>query len=235
MTEAPAPGNQRPANTPEAGAGFDALVLAGGRGTRLGGADKAALTLHGQRLVDRVITAARSAGANQVVVIGPPHAGTEADRVVREEPAYGGPLAALAAGIRAVDSEWVMVLGCDLQHPLAVATALRSASGMELGDGALLEDEEGHLQWLAGYYRTAAITAVCKRLGDEVANAPLRRVLGELELHRIPVGERLSDDIDTPQALARARQSTKPVEPKDARGPGQPGAGSQTSAPHTPN
>ncbi len=217
MTEAPAPGNQRPANTPEAGAGFDALVLAGGRGTRLGGADKAALTLNGQRLVDRVITAARSAGANQVVVIGPPHAGTEADRVVREEPAYGGPLAALAAGIRAVDS------------------ALRTASGMELGDGALLQDEEGHLQWLAGYYRTAAITAACKRLGDEVANAPLRRVLGELELHRIPVGERLSDDIDTPQALATARQSTKPVEPDDARGPGQPGAGRQASPPPTPN
>ncbi|NJP68904.1 NTP transferase domain-containing protein, partial [Streptomyces spiramenti] len=49
--------------TPTAPAPFDAVVLAGGAGRRLGGADKAAVRVGGRTLLDRVLTASRAARA----------------------------------------------------------------------------------------------------------------------------------------------------------------------------
>lgn len=55
---------------------FDAIILAGGRGSRLGGVDKGALPVGGRALLDRVLDAARA--AERVVVVGdgpvPPYA-----------------------------------------------------------------------------------------------------------------------------------------------------------------
>src|SRR5690242_5757560 len=48
-----------------------ALVLAGGRASRLGGADKPGITIGGRSLLAAVASAARDAGASRVVVIGP--------------------------------------------------------------------------------------------------------------------------------------------------------------------
>ncbi|MGN0128991.1 NTP transferase domain-containing protein [Glutamicibacter soli] len=193
---------------------FQALVLAGGRGSRLGGADKAGLLLHGRRLVDRAVDAARRAGASRVVVIGPDTAGTLADAVLREDPPFSGPLAAIAAGLPELTAPWTMVLACDLQRPAAVASALAAAHAAALaegsaGDGALLRDADGRIQWLAGIYRTQALRTACTALGDGVANAPVRRVLGELDLQQLPVDNDTSSDIDTPQALERARQKER--------------------------
>ncbi|MFJ2619782.1 NTP transferase domain-containing protein [Glutamicibacter sp. NPDC087344] len=191
---------------------FQALVLAGGRGSRLGGADKANLELHGRRLVDRAVDAARRAGAGRVVVIGPDSAGTRADAVLREDPPFAGPLAALAAGLPSLSAPWVLVLACDLQRPTAVATELAAAlaEGLESAeDGVVLRDADGRVQWLAGIYRTQALHAVCAALGDRVVNAPVRRALGELTLRELPVDNDTSSDIDTPQALERARAKEK--------------------------
>ena len=53
------------------GLSMDAVVLAGGRGSRLGGVDKAGIVLNGERLVDRAVAAARANGAERVVIVGP--------------------------------------------------------------------------------------------------------------------------------------------------------------------
>ncbi|MFT4082535.1 MAG: NTP transferase domain-containing protein, partial [Nocardioides sp.] len=74
---------------------YAAIVLAGGRGSRLGGVDKATLEIGGRSLLHRVLAAC--ADAAEVVVVGDPVAGTEA-RFVREQPPYAGPAAALLAG-----------------------------------------------------------------------------------------------------------------------------------------
>ncbi len=190
---------------------FDAIVLAGGRATRLGGIDKSALLLSGQRLVDRVVAAARGAGARRVVVVGPDSSGTLADAVVREEPEFAGPLAAIAAGLGEVRSGWTMVLACDLQHPVQLASAVASGFTQEslAGDGVVLQDADGRTQWLAGIYSSQRLRQLCTSLGADIINAPVRRVLGELKLERLPVDNETSSDIDTPQALASARLSER--------------------------
>lgn len=190
---------------------FDAVILAGGRATRLGGIDKSALLLSGQRLVDRVVLAARNVGAQRVVVVGPDSSGTMADAVLREEPEFSGPLAAIAAALKEVRSDWVMILACDLQHPQRLASTLASnlTPAALAGDGAVLRDADGRTQWLAGIYNSQRLRDLCTALGPDIINAPVRRVLGELKLERLPVDNETSSDIDTPQALASARLSER--------------------------
>lgn len=188
---------------------FDALILAGGRGTRLGGANKPELLLHGHRLVDRVIHASRHAGAARVLVIGDQPAGTLADAVLREDPPFAGPLAAIAAGITEVTSDWCLILACDLQHPELVVRTLLAHFDDHVAGGLVLCDAQGYTQWLAGLYRTAAVAQACTELGDQLVNAPARKALGILDLTQISVDDETTDDIDTPQALARARQNER--------------------------
>ncbi|NKI41053.1 DUF6457 domain-containing protein [Streptomyces physcomitrii] len=80
---------------------FDAVVLAGGGARRLGGADKPGLRVGGRRLLDRVLTAC--AAAERTVVVAAPRATVRPVRWTREEPPGSGPVAALAAGLRALD------------------------------------------------------------------------------------------------------------------------------------
>ena len=48
---------------------LDAIVLAGGRASRLGGIDKPALVIRGARLVDHAVDGASAAGADQVITM----------------------------------------------------------------------------------------------------------------------------------------------------------------------
>lgn len=216
--------------TPAAGdaPGFDAVLLAGGAGWRLGGVDKAAIALRGVRLVDRVSAAARKAGARRVVVVGPEHAAGAHGVPVREDPPGGGPLAAVAAALPSVTAEWVMLLPCDLVHPEPVCAALRralqrlaparpgtpargpsaTAGADEVWDGALLRDESGRLQWLAGVYAAGALRRGVAALGGELADAPLRRLFDGARLLEVPARGGISADIDTPGDLARAESET---------------------------
>src|SRR4051794_27690959 len=75
---------------------FDAIVGAGGRGTRLGGVDKASLDVAGRSLLERVLDAV--AAARTVVVVGDERPTGRPVRWTREQPAYGGPVAAAYAG-----------------------------------------------------------------------------------------------------------------------------------------
>ncbi|MFI5803430.1 DUF6457 domain-containing protein [Streptomyces sp. NPDC051561] len=93
-------------------AAYDAVVLAGGAGRRLGGADKAAVPVGGRTLLDRVLTACDGAGTT--VIVGGHRATARPVTWAREEPPGGGPLAALEAGVRKTRAELVVVLSVDL-------------------------------------------------------------------------------------------------------------------------
>ena len=83
--------------------GLDAVILAGGRAERLDGASKPDLVVGGRRLLATAISAARSAGCDRLVVVGPSELEAPGCLVVREDPPFGGPVAALAAGLAALD------------------------------------------------------------------------------------------------------------------------------------
>ena len=84
---------------------FGIIILAGGRATRLGGADKPGLVIGGRALLAAVVAAGTEAGAQRVVVVGPDRPGIADDggaaavRFVREEPPGSGPVPALRRGL----------------------------------------------------------------------------------------------------------------------------------------
>lgn len=98
---------------------YSAIVLAGGRGIRLGAeTPKALRRLHGVPLFERAIRFCRKLTDDVWLSVPPglelPAAGV---RVVRDPPAFGpwpGPLVALAWALQAVDRPWAFVLAVDL-------------------------------------------------------------------------------------------------------------------------
>jgi molybdopterin-guanine dinucleotide biosynthesis protein A len=146
-------------------AGLDAIVLAGGRAARLGGADKPALVVGERSLVASVTAAAAGAGARRVVVVGPARPGLALAaaglRVVREDPPGSGPVPALRRGLAEVAAPWVLVLAADLPFIRAghLGSLLAAAAGAGPAAGAVLADEAGWPQWLAGCWRAGPLRA----------------------------------------------------------------------------
>lgn len=187
---------------------YAAVVLTGGRASRLGGADKPALVVGGRSLGARVVEAA--AGAARVVVVGAPVPGVEVDLVVREEPPGGGPVAALAAGVVAVAEPVTAALAGDLPFLDApTVLALRSALAAEPdAAAALLVDDTGRDQLLCAVWRTSALRSALAAVGGP-AGVPLRAVLAAAgRVVRVAAGRQDPPpwfDCDTEEDLASAR------------------------------
>ncbi|MGW5038120.1 NTP transferase domain-containing protein [Streptomyces parvulus] len=201
-----------PPGEPGAGpgpAGYDAVVLAGGAARRLGGADKPGLRVGGRALLDRVLAAC--AGARATVVVAAPRPTVRPVVWAREDPPGGGPLAALAAGLRLTEAEFVVVLSADLPFLGGPTVArLLSALAASDADGVLLTDADGRDQPLVAGYRTAAVRRELAALAGEkgqqaaLAGMPLRRLTGALRLARVPDAV-ASFDCDTWDDIATAR------------------------------
>lgn len=183
---------------------FDAIVLAGGRSSRLGGESKAGLLIDGRTLLARSLDAAE--GAKRIVVVGPPQPLPVGVLSAREEPAFSGPAAAIAAGMSALSattaSEFVLVLACDMPGSASAVHALRAA-GAPRADGAIAIDGDARPQPLAGLYRSAALSAAIERRGGLLANLSVRALLEGLDLTATPVPAGSTDDVDTWADAAR--------------------------------
>ena len=179
---------------------FDAVILAGGSGGRLGGVDKAALVVDGVTLLDRVVSAVD--GATQVICVGPERHTSQPVLWTRERPPGGGPVAALDAGLELVEAPVVVVLAVDLPF---VTPDVVSSLVERLGEAeaALAADDAGIHQPLLAVYRTEALRGRLRSLGDP-AGASMKDLIAGLDRATIlaPVA---SQDVDTPDDLDLVR------------------------------
>ena len=188
---------------------FDAVVLAGGRGTRLGGTDKPGLVVGGQTLLGAVVSAVTSAGADRVVVVGPERtAAGRAVRHVREDPPGRGPVAALACGLEQVSAPLVVLLAADLPflRPADV-TRLLTALAARQDPGVVLLDDTGRPQWLVSGWRVARLRGAL----DCYPGRSLGGLLGPLDPVLLPDETAAGEppgwlDCDTAGDLRRARE-----------------------------
>ncbi|KAB1655650.1 NTP transferase domain-containing protein [Pseudoclavibacter chungangensis] len=201
-----------------------AIVLTGGRGSRLGGVEKALVQHAGTTLLESTLRALARGGALRVVLVGP-HEPPEAPadehaiawRAVVEEPRFGGPALALAAGVTALAEwqradggaspddrdTWVTVLACDLSAPERALDVLDARGAGIDDDGVVLEDADGRAQWLTARYRLPALREALEEVEPDTS---VRRALGGLDLALVPAGDAVAD-IDTPEDLSRVGAS----------------------------
>ena len=208
----PAGGAERTGRPAGGGDGLGAIVLAGGRASRLGGADKPALRVGERSLIGSVLAEASGAGARQVVVVGPDRPGLLLPggqlRVVREDPPGGGPVPALHRGLAEITTGWILLLAADLPFLRArhLVSLLAAARRDGQGTGSVLADGTGRPQWLASCWQAPPLRrAAAGYRGNSLHGLlrPLRPVL--LALPPDDPGPPAWLDCDTPHDVRRAR------------------------------
>jgi molybdenum cofactor guanylyltransferase len=211
----------------------DACILAGGLARRLGGRDKPGLHVSGRPLVESV--AAAVPGAARLIVVGPPRPGLPRAIFRREDPPGGGPVPALRAGLAEVTAPWVALLAADLpfltaEHVDALLDAAGAGDGPGTagegtapggpGAGAVLLDDGGREQWLAGVWHTRSLARALARYEGRSLHG-LLAPLAPVTLHL--TGQPWFD-CDTMDDLQRART----VEPGSDGGGADSGEGRES-------
>lgn len=185
---------------------YAAIIVAGGLGSRMGGADKASLRVGGQRFVDR-LHGYLPYGTPRVVV-SPHWLGTPQ---VCESPLYGGPTAGIAAGYQFLTRSFApshsqcalaAVLAVDApESPLAIPQLIDG-----IGEHSVAVAATGdQIQPLCAVWRVDALGRALTRLGV-VHNRSARSLLRAADsMAIIQVGEEVRD-YDTPEQLRAYEQ-----------------------------
>jgi len=160
------------------------VIVAGGRSTRFGDSDKAVADLAGmpmiRRVADRVAEVVASLVINcrpdQVETIRRALAGAGYDvRYAEDTNTDRGPMAGIATGLRAAESEYAAVVACDMPfvEPALLEHLFEVAEGR---DAAVPRVDEKWFQTTQAVYHVDAMVAACERAlarGDRKVLAPL--------------------------------------------------------------
>lgn len=187
------------------------LVLAGGKGSRLGGVNKALLEVGGRTNIERVLDTLGPLCSRIVAVANDRSLADRADlKLVLDREPHAGVLPALAQGLAALDTELVVTVACDmpfLSRPLLaelIARAARQDVVIPVLDG---RPEPMH----AVYRRLASLEAIREALaaGERRMISFLDRVrvarVEEAELKRWDPELRSFFNTNTPGDLEQAR------------------------------
>lgn len=175
------------------------IILAGGRGRRMGGVDKASLRVSGQRLIDRLLS--QLPYHCKYLVVSPYPLGLPQ---VCENPLFGGPVAGIARGAQALHTDYIAVLSVDAPDSAQLIPALWQALVAHDADVSLVRSTDGLAQPLCSLWQVADL---CRALSGlpKVHNISARRLIQQARQHshvlEIP-GTGAERDYDTLKELA---------------------------------
>ena len=168
-----------------------AIILAGGHGRRMGGTDKASLSAHGTRFIDRLL--AQLPYGTPAVAVSPHYLGLPQ---VCESPLYGGPVAGIAAGAQALSHCTELALfAVDAPDSPLLLPRLRSTLASSTADAVLTRAADGYLQPLCSLWRAPALQAQLDSL-PTARNVSVRRLIHGANFIEIP-GTGSERDYDT--------------------------------------
>ncbi len=184
--------------------GYSAMVLAGGRSSRLG-VDKASVPVGGRRLLDRVLSVLTNCFADVVVVgrtgwdeaCGPV-------RFVQDETPGLGPLGGLYTGLGVVEHGRALAVGCDM--PFINRGVLEELLAQDGGADATVARTDGRAQPLLAVY-DRRVRSVARRVldtGDRSLMALLRAI--DVCYVEIGGGDRVCFSVNTADDLERAEE-----------------------------
>jgi molybdopterin-guanine dinucleotide biosynthesis protein A len=176
-------------------AAITGLILAGGRGQRMGGVDKGLQPWRGVALVDHAL-ARLAPQVREVMISANRNAALYATRTARvladESDDYPGPLAGILAGLRAAATPWLAVVPCDSPQlpPDLVARLAQACAGAQ---GAVVQRDRGD----AGLRLEPVCCLLSTALADDLARYLAeggRKVEGWVARHAAPVRFDRPDD-----------------------------------------
>lgn len=173
-----------------------AIVLAGGRGSRMGGVDKPTLEVEERSMRASALLAARSALGEGAPLVLVGEEGADVQSVgavcVREEPLFSGPVAGLARGLAELErlgstDEVVLVLGGDMPwlEPRVLGALVHECAGAPRKVAGAV-DAGGRRQFLCAAWPRAVLARALSHVAGEggslvgASAKSLYRALGEL-------------------------------------------------------
>ena len=187
-------------------------ILAGGRGSRIGG-PKALVELAGRPLISYPLAAVETAGLEPLVVAKPsselPALGC---RVIREPEEPQHPLCGIVAALRHAGARPLVAVACDMPFAGAGLLAWLGSSPEPLVVASL----GGRLQPLLARYDGALLPALEEALTGRWAlrrtiESLRPRLIAEAELARFGEPRRLCFNVNTPADLEQAEQMLEPT------------------------
>lgn len=187
-------------------------ILVGGRGSRLGGVDKAALDLNGTPLIEHVLAVVAPLASELLVVANDDRlAGDPRFTVLLDPEPHAGVLPALLAALSAATSPLLLLLACDM--PFVSRALVEHLVRLAPGRDVVMPKVGGREQPMHAVYRVAscspAIRAALAR-GDRRMISFLDDVqtvqVAEPELRRLDPDLRSFFNVNTPDDLDTARQ-----------------------------
>lgn len=147
---------------------LSALILAGGRGRRLGNMEKALMSCDGRSLLERTINILDDIADDVLVSVRDEGQAKELEayacgkKMVLDSYYDIGPLAGILEGFKAAKGEYIFVTACDMPFidPKVVEFMFRCAEGH---DAALPLRPDGSMEPLCGVYRVEPMLPLIER------------------------------------------------------------------------
>jgi len=185
-----------------------AVILAGGRSTRMGGTDKAFLRVGEQPVVERTLQLLHAAFPEVVIVSNQPgkYAGFGVPVAVDQVP-YGGPLAGMQVGLRMLRRPYAFVVACDMPflHREPISYLVHRIGTQE----AIIPRWEDDIEPLHAIYATAlasridlAIESGVRAIRDFLPGVDVDYV-AESEMRAVAGAEESFRNVNTPEEAAR--------------------------------
>lgn len=182
---------------------LSAMILTGGSSTRFG-SDKSQAKLGVISLIENLLLTLPL--EIEIVIVGPELENSARQvKYTQEYPLGGGPVAAIEAGLKLIDSEFVAIIATDMPFASQILAVLRE-NLPETEDATIPLDPAGIRQPLCALYRRDALARAVTELGNTQGQSVrnLIQILTVRELRLDPALQRILLDVDTPADLERA-------------------------------
>jgi molybdopterin-guanine dinucleotide biosynthesis protein A len=184
------------------------IVLAGGRNTRMGGADKAFLTVGGKTVFERTVETLAVCFSQLVVVSNAPEKYACFDvQVVEDEFPRQGPLAGIHAGLGRIDLPYAFVVACDM--PFLQPAPIQFLISRLTSQDAVIPEWDGDIEPLHGIYGAHlrpligdALRAGTRAIRDFLPTLRVEFVPEDV-MRRVQGAEESFRNVNTPEEAAR--------------------------------
>ncbi len=185
------------------------VILAGGRGVRMGGQDKGLVRLSGEPLVAHVrerllpqvgqllLNANRSAE---------PYARLGFDIIPDQVGGYAGPLAGIQTGLASAPTEWVLFSACDTPWIPEDLTQRLWQAAVSSRDGVAVAHDGERMQWLSCLVRKDLEPSVIKALAEDIRS--MRGWLANLDVAVADFSDQAESfaNLNSPEELEQAEK-----------------------------